>query len=99
MYAELRVYTVNRGKFDEYVRWFNDKLTPVAKDAGHTILGPWANEDKTELIWIRVYDSADDAKTKNERFMSSPAWKAIAPEAGQFVAKADVTIMNAVSPG
>jgi hypothetical protein len=94
MYAQLRVYTVNRGKMDDWVRWFNDKLTPVAKQAGHTILGPWVNEAKTEFVWIRAYDSADDAKAKDERFYSSAGWKALAPEAGAFIAKAEVTVMN-----
>ena len=94
MYAQLRVYTVNRGKMDEWVRWFSEKLVPVAKQAGHSILGPWVNEAKTEFVWIRAYESAEDAKAKDEAFYGSAAWKAIAPEARDFIAKADVTVMQ-----
>jgi hypothetical protein len=94
MYAQLRVYTANRGKMDDWIRWFNDKLLPIADQAGHTIVGPWVNEAKTDFVWIRTYDSAEDAKAKDERFYGSPEWKAIAPEAAAFIAKTDITIMN-----
>lgn len=33
MYAQLRIYTVNRGKMDDWVEWFNDKLRPIAQQA------------------------------------------------------------------
>lgn len=94
MYAQLRTYTVNRGRMDDWVRWFNEKLIPVATEAGHTILGPWVNEAKTEFIWIRAYDSADDAKAKDERFYASAGWKAIVSETRGFIAKAEVKAMS-----
>jgi len=97
MYAQLRVYTVNRGKMDEWVRWFNEKLTPIAAMASHTIVGPWVNEAMTEFIWIRVYDSSDDAKAKDERFYNSPEWRAIAAEARALIAKTEVTVMNGLA--
>lgn len=96
LYAQLRVYTVNRGKMDDWVRWFNDKLTPIATKAGQTILGPWVNEAKTEFIWIRIYESEDDARAKDERFYNSSEWQAVKAETGALIAKADVTIMNRV---
>jgi hypothetical protein len=94
MYVQLRTYTVNRGKMDEWVRWFADKLIPVAKQAGQTIQGPWVNEAKTEFVWMRVYDSAEDAKVKDERFYSSAGWKAIAPESAAFIAKTEVKVLT-----
>lgn len=66
MYAQLRMYTVNRGKMDDWVEWFNDKLRPIAQQADHTILGPWINEAKTEFVWIRTYDIAADAEGKTD---------------------------------
>ncbi len=95
MYAQLRIYTVNRGKMDEWVQWFDEKLRPIAARAGQTILGPWVNEARTDFIWIRVYDTADDARAKDDRFYDSAEWKAIAAEARTFIAKTEVTIMTA----
>ena len=94
MYAQLRVYTINRGKMDAWVEWFNNKARPVAEQVGHQILGPWINEASTEFIWIRTYESAEDAKAKDEAFSSSPAWQAIASEAAEYVAKIEVTPMS-----
>ena len=92
MYAQLRVYTVNRGKMDAWVEWFNSKARPVAEQAGHQIVGPWINDARTEYIWIRTYESAEDAKAKDEAFSSSPAWQAIASDAAEFVARNDVSL-------
>lgn len=94
MYAQLRIYTVNRGKMDGWVRWFNDKVMPIATQAGHHVLGPWVNEAKTEFIWIRTYQNAEDAKAKDEAFSNSAAWKAISGEAAEYVAKIEVTVMT-----
>jgi hypothetical protein len=94
LYAQLRVYTVNRGKMDDWIQFFNQKYKPLAKLHGYTIEGPWVNEAKTEFIWIRSYESAEDAKERDERFHGSPEFKAIHDEARAFLAKTDVTTMH-----
>lgn len=94
MYAQLRIYTVNRGRMADWVRWFDEKLMPIAAKAGQTVVGPWVDETATEFIWVRVYESAEDAKEKDERFYSSPEWKAIASEALELLAKTSVTVMS-----
>lgn len=94
MYAQLRRYTVNRGKMDDWVRFFYEKLVPIANRAGHTILGPWINEAGTDFIWIRLYDSTDEAKTKDGRFYGSSEWLAIAAEATGLIAKSEVMTMT-----
>jgi hypothetical protein len=98
MYAQLRIYTVNSGRMDDWVEWFNDKLRPIAELAGHTILGPWVNEAKTEFVWIRTYDSASDAEAKDGVFYGSREWKAVGPDAREFLAKIEVTIMSSPLP-
>jgi hypothetical protein len=57
-------------------------------------MGQWVNEAKTEFIWIRTYDSAEDAAAKDAAFAASPAWQAIQPEAAEFIAKIEVTPMS-----
>ena len=98
MYAQLRIYTVNRGKMDAWVEWFNSKAGPVAAQVSHQVLDPWINEARTEFIWIRTYESAEAAKAKDEAFSSLPAWQAIAGEAAEFVAKIEVTPMSSPVP-
>ena len=96
MYAQLRVYTVNKSMMDEWVPWFYKHVLPAALAAGQKVIGPWQNEAKTEFIWLRVYDSAEDAKVKDAKFYDSPAWKAASADAGKYVAKANVTIMTSL---
>lgn len=96
MYAQLRIYTINRGGMREWVRLFDLKLRPIASRVGHTILGPWINEAGTEFIWIRVYESAEDAKQRDEQFYGSPEWNAVAAECRALVAKSEVTVMRGI---
>jgi hypothetical protein len=83
---------------DAWVEWWNNKARPVADQVGHQILGPWINEASTKFIWIRTYESAEDAQSKDEAFSSSPAWQAIAGEAAEFIAKIEVTPMSSPAP-
>ncbi len=94
MYAQLRVYTVNRGKLEGWLKFFDEKVRPAAEEAGQTIAGTWVNEAKTEFIWIRTYQDAEDAKVKDAAFGNSPLWKAAAPQAAEFIAKIEVTAMT-----
>ena len=96
MYAQLRIYTINPGRMDEWARWFHERLMPIAEAAGHTVIGPWASAAGTDFIWIRVYDSIEDAKLKDQRFYNSPEWVAIASEARQLIAKTEITEMSAI---
>lgn len=94
MYAQLRIYTVNRGKMDGWVKFFDEKVRTAAKEAGQTIVGGWVNEAKTEYIWLRTYQDAEDAKVKDAAFTNSDLWKAAQPQAAEFIAKIEVTVMT-----
>jgi hypothetical protein len=61
------------------------------------VTGSWINEAETEFIWIREYESAEDAKVKDDLFYNSPEWKAIAHEAIALLAKTNVTVMTSAS--
>ena len=99
MYAQLRTYTVNRGKMEVWLELFRKHVQPLAHQAGHIILGPWLNEDKTEFVWVRTYDSAADAKAKDEAFYGNAEWKAVLPQAMECIAKPRNSFTSITSAG
>ena len=55
MISQLRVYTVNRGMMDDWVKHFTQNLVPIQENVGIKIDGMWVNEDKDQFIWIRSF--------------------------------------------
>ena len=94
-YAQLRIYTISRGEMARHLTLFRGEVVPVHKEHGHSIYGPWTNEQKTKMIWLRNYQSPEDAKAKDQGLYDSPAWKALLPRL-VYVANVDVKPIFAV---
>ena len=55
MTSQLRMYTINRGMMDEWVKLFTETLAPMQEKYGIKIEGMWVSEDGTQFIWIRSF--------------------------------------------
>ena len=97
MISQLRIYTVNKGMTDQWVKHFTEVLVPMQEKHGIKIGGMWVNEDKNQFIWIRSFADAEDLKAKEEAFGASPDWQAIRERAGSHLARLDVQTMERVA--
>jgi len=76
MYAHLRIYTVNKGMMDDWVKLFNDKLIPLLDQSGINVESSWINEEKSQFIWIRSYgNDIGDIEEKEAIFYGTEWWK------------------------
>ncbi len=48
MTSQLRMYTINRGMMDQWVKLFTEKLIPMQEKHGIKIEGMWVSEDSTQ---------------------------------------------------
>ena len=96
MISQLRMYTVNRGMMDQWVKFFTETLVPMQEKHGIKIEGMWVNEDSTQFIWIRSFADAEDMKAKG-RFSSFPEWQAVRDHVMSHLAREDVQTMEPVS--
>ena len=64
MVSQLRIYTINRGMMDSWVKLVEEKLRPWHEKYGIPIEATWVNVEKTEFIWVRSFDSLDDIPVK-----------------------------------
>jgi hypothetical protein len=94
--SQLRMYTVNGGMMDQWVKLFSETLAPLQENLGMKIDAQWVNEDKNQFIWIRSFADDDDLKAKEAAFAASPDWQARRENAGSHLARLDVITMNAV---
>ena|SRR5438477_3730204 len=85
MVTQVRIYTVNRGMLDSWVKHFNENIVPTSAKFGVHVLGAWVNRPQNEFIWIRAFES-EDALDKYEK---SPERAAYLPTNREHLAKTE----------
>ena len=94
MISQLRIYTVNRGMMDQWVKLFTETLVPMQEKLGIKIGGMWANEDKNQFIWTRSFADAEDLKAKEAAFYESTEWNGAVDHARSHLARIVVQVME-----
>ena len=94
MTSQLRMYTINRGMMDEWVKLFTKTLVPMQEKHRIKIEGAWVSEDNTQFIWIRSFANAEDVKAKEAAFYGSPEWNSVMDHARSHIARTDVQTME-----
>ena len=95
MTSQLRIYTINRGMMDEWVKLFTETIVPIQEKHGIKIEGMWVSEDSTQFIWIRSFTNSEDVKAKEAAFYGSPEWKAVMDHARSHIAR---TVVHTMEP-
>jgi len=90
MFAQVRIYTINKGMMDDWIKLFNEQMAPLHEKHGIKIIGAWANRPQNEFVWIRAAESEEDLKEKMKAFMESPERKALGTFPGTHHAKTEV---------
>ena len=97
MISQLRTYTVNKGQMDQWVKHFNEVLMPLIREQDITLDGVWVSEDKTQFIWIRTFEDAEDMSKKEAALWGTAKWGSIVDYTRSFLARQTVKIMEPVS--
>ena len=94
MISQLRMYTVNKGMMDQWVKHFTENVVPIQEKHGIKVEGMWVNEDRNQFIWIRTYNDEEDQKAKEAAFYGSPEWQAIMDHTRSHLARLHVKTMS-----
>ena len=100
MIAQLRVYTINRGKLDDFVEGWKKFVYPLHYQFGFTIPQAWVIRERNELVWIVSYDGPEDWDAKQAAYYGSPERAAVDPELdpAQYIAKTERWFIDPVLP-
>ena len=94
MVSQLRIYTINGGMMDSWVKLFNEHLKPNHEKHGIPIEAAWVNLDRTEFVWVRSFDSVEKIKIKEAEYYSSPERLALGDRPSQHIAKTEVRVVE-----
>jgi len=96
MVYQMRIYTINRGMMDSWLKLFNEHIRPLHDRLGIPVQNSWVNADRTEFIWVRQFNSAEAIPTKEAEYFASPERQALADRPTSHIAKMEVRVIEAV---
>jgi hypothetical protein len=67
MPAQIRIYTINKGELDSFIKHFKEETKPIHAKVGWPIVASWVNRPQNEFIWIRTHEDAADLEAKTQR--------------------------------
>jgi hypothetical protein len=98
MVAQLRIYTINKGKLGEFVEGWSKFVYPLHIKHGFKIERAEVIEARNEFIWIVSYDGPDDWDEKQKAYYGSSERAAVDPDPARFIAKTERWMIRSVLP-
>ena len=88
MLAQIRIYTINKGEMEAFLKHFKEEIMVLHERIGLPIVGTWVNRPQNEFIWVRTYTDKADLEAKGKAFQAEVAAAGI--NLGANVAKMEV---------
>src|SRR5919107_868973 len=88
MISQIRIYTINKGEMDNFLKHFKDEIMVLHQKIGVPIVGTWVNRPQNEFIWVRTYKDKAELEAKTKEFQTAVA--AAGVKLGGNVAKMEV---------
>ena len=88
MISQIRIYTINKGEMDNFLKHFKEDIVSLHQKIGVAIEGTWINRPQNEFIWVRSYKDKAEMEAKNKEFQAAVAASGI--KLGGNVAKMEV---------
>ena len=96
MVSQLRIYTINRGMMDSWLKLFEEQIRPIHQELGIPVEATWVNADRTEFLWVRSFNSAEEIPEKEAAYFASPGRKALGDLPPSHIAKMEVRVIERV---
>lgn len=97
MTTELRVFTINKGRLDDFLKAWLAGVYPLRLKKGYRIEGAWVIRERSEFIWILSRDG-DDWEAHERAYYASPERAAVTPDPAQYIAKSEKWFLVPVLP-
>ena len=92
---QLRIYTINKGMMDEFVKIWRTNVVPLRQKHGFTVENAWVVEGENRFVWMMSLADGD-WKSKDEAYHSSPKPKALNPDPSSLIAHIDLKFVVAL---
>ena len=94
MDRQLRIYTIEDGAFDEWVREWSEHVAPLRRRLGFEIEGPWIDRSESTFVWLLGYDGPDTFDVADRRYYESPERRSIDPDPARHIASIETRMLR-----
>jgi hypothetical protein len=85
MRFQLREYTIEAGRLDDFVREWRELVLPLRAAQGFSVLGPWVERETSRFVWVLGYDG--DIRAADQAYYSSAERAAMDPDPARLIAE------------
>lgn len=97
MVSQLRIYTINPGMMNSWLKLFNEQIRPIHLKLGIPVEAAWVNVEENEFIWIRSFENSDAISEKEAAYFASPERKALGGQPGEHICKMEIRVVEKIS--
>ena len=96
MFFELREYRIKDGKRDRWVKIMEEKIIPFQMSKGMVAVASFVAKEEPDLyVWIRRFESEDEAKKLYKEVYESDYWKnKIKPYADEMLDRERIRVVK-----
>ena len=96
MVAQIRTYTINKGMMDSWLELFDKEIRPVHESLGIPIVATYVSPDRTDFVWVRTFETAEEIPDKEKAYFASPGRMALGDRPTCHIAKMEVKVVEEV---
>jgi NIPSNAP len=93
MRFQLRMYRIKPGEMDEWVEEWRERVLPLRRERGFSVVGPWIRREEDLFVWLIGHD---DLEAANKAYYASPERVALDPDPARHLAETQTWILDPV---
>lgn len=96
MFFELRLYRINPGQRERWVKFMEEVIIPFQVSKGMVVVGSFiAQEDPDLYIWIRRFESEEERERLYKAVYESDYWKnVVRPQASEMLDPKNIQVIR-----
>lgn len=91
---QLRTYTLEPGKLDEFIALFEEHLVAAREAYGFELVGAWANHEEGIFTWMVRHPG--DFAAADQRYYDSPERAGLPTNPSTLLAKVETRMYRAI---
>ena len=96
--AQIRIFTINKGKMNEFVSAWKNGVYPLRIKYGFKIEKAWVVRDKNKFIWILSYDGPEGFEAKDSSYYASQSRTSLKPDPADYIADSENYFIDSALP-
>jgi hypothetical protein len=96
--AQMRMYTIEPGRLDEFVKAWSARVRPLRRDFGFESAA-WTVPEEDLFVWLLTFRGKGTFEDADAEYYASPRRQAITPDPADLIARKETRWLTPLSGG